>query len=417
MSATPLYVKPQDYAPPSVVGRMGSMAIIPGVLALVGIVVCAFIFPRGWIIFLRAWLYAFLFWLGLSLGSLVLLMLQYTSGGNWGRVGRRFWEAAASLIPIMFLFWLPIAVGMKELYPWASISHEDAIKEFGQKAVIYLTPFGFWLRGIIYFIGWYALYWFLERWSEREEAGLTTPAQFVKIQNVSGAGIVFYAATITFASIDWAMSLDPKWYSTVWGMIFMVGEVLTALCFTIWLLVKLAPMEPVSRMFKIDYLHDFGKLMFAFVVLWAYVSFSQWLIIWSGNLLVEIRWYLIRLRGGWQYFGMLLIFVHFCFPFAVLLSRNIKRQGGRLVKIVFLLLLMRLIDLAWFTAPNFYPGGGEGRYGVADHFGPADAIMYVLAPIAIGGIWLWAFFLRLSKRSLMPVNDPQFVEMLEAKHG
>ncbi len=390
---------------------MGSMAIIPGVLALVAIVVCAFLFPNGWTIFLRAWLYAFLFWLGLSLGSLVLLMLQYTSGGNWGRVGRRFWEAAASLIPMMFVFWLPIAVGMKQLYPWASMTHDQAVRELGQKAVMYLTPFGFWFRGVVYFIGWFALYWFLQRWSEREEAGLTTPAEFVRVQNVSGAGIVFYAATITFGSIDWAMSLDPKWYSTVWGMIFMVGEVLTALCFTIWLLVKLAPMEPVSRMFKIDYLHDFGKLMFAFVVLWAYVSFSQWLIIWSGNLLVEIKWYLIRLRGGWQYFGMLLIFVHFCFPFAVLLSRNIKRQGGRLVKIVFLILVMRLIDLAWFTAPNFYPGEGLSRFGLA------DGIMYVLAPIAIGGIWLWAFFLRLSKRSLMPVNDPQFVQMLEAKHG
>jgi hypothetical protein len=387
------------------------MAIVPGAVATVALVVCAFIFPHGWTIFLRSWLYAFLFWLGLTLGSLVLLMIQYTSGGNWGRMGRRFWEAAASLIPMMFICWLPIAIGMKELFPWASMRHDEAVKELGQKAVVYLTPFGFWFRGVIYFIGWYALYWFLRRWADREEAGQTTPAQFVRVQNVSGAGIVFYAATITFASIDWAMSLDPRWFSTVWGMIFMVGEVLTALCFTVWLLVKLAPLEPLSRIFKIDYLHDFGKLTFAFVVLWAYVSFSQWLIIWSGNLLVEIRWYLIRLRGGWQFFGMALIFIHFVFPFAVLLSRSIKRQGGRLIKILYVVLLMRLIDLVWFTAPNFYPGEALRR------FGAPDLIMYVLAPIAIGGIWLWAFFTQLSKRSLMPVNDPHFVEMLEAKHG
>jgi hypothetical protein len=411
MSTRALRITPQDYAPPPVINRWASISIIPGVIAAVALVICAFVFQHGWTLFLRAWLYSYLFWLGMTLGSLVLLMLQYTSGGNWGRVGRRFWEAAAGLLPMMFLCWLPLAIGMKELYPWANMGHDEAVKELGQKAVIYLTPFGFWLRGFIYFIGWYALYWFLRRWSEREEAGLTTPAQFVKVQNVSGAGIVFFAATITFGSIDWAMSLDPKWFSTVWGMIFMVGEVLTALCFTVWLLVKLAPIEPVSRMFKLDYLHDFGKLTFAFVVLWAYVSFSQWLIIWSGNLLVEIRWYLVRLYGGWQFFGAALIFVHFLFPFFVMLSRNLKREGRRIIKVVYLLLLMRLIDLVWFTAPNFYPGEGLSKFGVQ------DGIMYVLAPIAIGGIWLWAFFTRLSKRSLMPVNDPHFVEMLEAKHG
>ena len=413
MSHTALRLTPADFAPPPVITRWGRLAIVPGVLAAIVLVVLAFVLPHGWTLFLRSWLCAFLFWLGMSLGSLVLLMLQYTSGGNWGRVGRRFWEAAASLIPMMFVCWLPIAIGMKELYPWAAMPHDQAVKELGQKAVVYLTPFGFWFRGIVYFIGWYGLYWFLRRWADREEAGLTLPAQFVRVQNVSGAGIVFYAATITFGSIDWAMSLDPKWWSTVWGMIFMVGEVLTAFCFTIWLLVKLAPIEPISRMFKTDYLHDFGKLMFAFVVLWAYVSFSQWLIIWSGNLLAEIRWYLVRLRGGWQYFGSLLIFVHFAFPFALLLSRNLKRHGPRLVKIALLILLMRFIDLFWFTAPNFY----SGEAGGFANFHLADGIMYVLAPIAIGGIWMWAFCTQLSKRSLMPVNDPHFVEMLEAKHG
>ena len=411
MSTAGLRISPQDYAPPPIIGRMGRNSLVTGVVAWVALVICAFIFPHGWLLFLRSWLCAFLFWLGMTLGSLVLLMLQYTSGGNWGRVGRRFWEAAASLTPLMFVCWLPIAIWMKQLYPWAAMPHDQAVRELGQKAIIYLTTFGFWFRGIIYFLGWYALYLFLRRWSDREEAGLTTPAQFVRVQNVSGAGIVFYAATITFGSIDWAMSLDPKWWSTVWGMIFMVGEVLTAFCFTIWLLVKLAPIEPISKMFKIDYLHDFGKLMFAFVILWAYVSFSQWLIIWSGNLLLEIRWYVMRLRDGWQYIGTSLIFVHFCFPFALLLSRNLKRQGKKIIKIALLLLLMRFIDLFWFTAPNFYGQSGQAK------FGGTDVAMYVLAPIALGGIWLWAFFTQLSKRSLMPVNDPHFVEMLEAKHG
>jgi hypothetical protein len=164
--------------------------------------------------------------------------------------------------------------------------------------------------------------------------------------------------------------------------------------------------------------------MFAFVVLWAYLSFSQWLIIWSGNMLSEIRWYLMRLYHGWQYFGTLLIFVHFVFPFALLLSRSLKRHAGRIVAVCFLLLFMRLVDLFWLTAPNFYPGATAGGVtppasaptGLAN-FGLVDAGMYILCPIAMGGIWLFFFFMRLSKRSLMPVNDPGFVQMLESKHG
>jgi len=300
---------------------------------------------------------------------------------------------------------------MKSLFKWTDPAVAATLG--ADKVHYYLnTPF-FLVRGLIYFGGWALLYYFLKRWSIREEAGTTTPQQFVTIQNLSGFGIVFYAASITFASIDWAMSLYPQWWSTVWGMLFMVGQVLSTFCFTIWLFTRLSEVEPVSRIFKVDYLHDFGKLMFAFVVLWAYLSFSQWLIIWSGNMLSEIRWYLMRLYHGWQYFGTLLIFLHFVFPFALLLSRNTKRNRRRIVAIALLVMLMRMVDLFWLTAPNFYPGTQLGL----NNFGLIDAAMYVICPIAMGGIWLFFFYLRLSKRSLMPVNDPGFVEMLEAKHG
>lgn len=416
MSQVALHVTPQDYAPPTVIGRWRTPALTVGIVAAA--IAAALGFKFGWNIFLRGWLVGFLFWLGLTTGSLVLLMLQYASGGNWGRVGRRLWEAAAGNLPFMFLCWLPLALGMKLIYPWAAleaISMDAARQAYGaSKVQLYLNPAGFWIRGILYFAGWMFLYYVIfMRWSKREEAGETTPAQFVAVQNWSGFGIVFYAAAITFGSIDWAMSLKPEWWSTVWGMLFMVGQVLSALAFTIWLLVKLAPIEPVSRMFKIDYLHDFGKLMFAFVVLWAYLSFSQWLIIWAGNLLSEIKWYLIRFQGGWQYFGPILIFVHFIFPFALLLSRSLKRDGKRLILIALLILVMRLVDLFWLTAPNFY----SGTEGGLETFHFADAGIYITCVLAIGGIWLYLFFSRLEKRSLMPVNDPHFVEMLEAKHG
>src|SRR5512146_3092300 len=229
MSSTALRVTPQDYAPPAIIGRMQSRAFAVGAVFSVALIAAVFIFPGGWKLFLRSWLFAYMFWLGLALGSLTLLMVQYASGGNWGRLGRRMWEAASSTLPLLFLFWLPIAFGMKQLYPWAAMTQDEAVKALGaEKVHYYLNPTLFWVRGFAYFIGWMALAWYLRRWADREEAGETTPAQFVRIQNVSGFGIVFYALAITFASIDWTMSLNPYWWSTIWGMMFMVGQVLTA---------------------------------------------------------------------------------------------------------------------------------------------------------------------------------------------
>ncbi|MGZ4899551.1 MAG: hypothetical protein ACXV8X_07825 [Candidatus Angelobacter sp.] len=418
MSQTLVRVTPKDFAPPAVIDRMRSRSLVVGVVFSV-VALALTLGLRQWDLFLRSWLFSFMFWLGLTTGSLALLMLQYTSGGNWGRLGRRTWEAAAGNWWLMLLFWIPLALGVKKLFPWARIWDDPSksaqlMAHYGADKIHYYlnTPF-FLVRGVLYFAGWAILYYFLKRWSVREEAGTTTPQQFVFIQNLSGFGIVFYGLTITFASIDWTMSLYPEWWSTVWGMLFMVGQVLTTFCFTIWLFTRLSEIEPVSRIFKVDYLHDFGKLMFAFVVLWAYLSFSQWLIIWSGNMLSEIRWYIMRLQHGWQYFGTILIFVHFVFPFALLLSRNTKRSRRKIVAIAFLVMFMRLVDLFWLTAPNFYPGTGAGL----NNFHLLDAAMYIICPIAMGGIWLFFFYLRLSKRSLMPVNDPGFVEMLEAKHG
>src|ERR1700739_337771 len=359
MSQTLVRVTPQDFAPPSVIDRMRSRSIVVGavfaVLAVAGAII-------HWDIFLRAWLFSFMFWLGLTTGSLALLCLQYTSGGNWGRLGRRIWEAAAGNWWLMAIFWLPIGLGMKRLYVWATVPQDPTeqaqfMAHYGaDKIHHYLNVPDFWIRAVIYFAGWAILYILLKRWSIREEAGTTNPAPFLRIQNLSGFGIVFFGLSRTFASIDSTMSLYPEGWSTGWGMLFMVGQVLTTFCFTIWLFTRLAQIEPVSRIFKLDYLHDFGKLMFAFVVLWAYLSFSQWLIIWSGNMLSEIRWYLMRLQHGWPYFGTILLFVHFVFPFALLLSRSLKRHARRIVAVCFLVLFMRLVDLFWLTAPNFYPG-------------------------------------------------------------
>jgi hypothetical protein len=400
--STTLRVNPADFAPPAVIPQWGQRALIVGVFFLAVSVAGAFLNPER---FFHSWLIAFMFWLGLTLGSLALLMLQYTSGGNWGRIGRRFWEAATYNLWLMLACWILIVVGMKmfNLYPWTKMK-ADVLGE--ARAAYYLNPTFFIVRGIIYFIGWGFLAWRMQRWSRAEEAGQTTPAAFVGMQNLSGAGIVFYGLTITFASVDWVMSLSPEWWSTVFGMLFMVGQCLSTFAFTIFLLAKLSPREPLSRMFKTDYLHDYGKLMFAFVVLWAYLSFAQWLVIWSGNIVEEIRWYLDRIKGNWQILVIALIGLHFVLPFALLLSRSLKRQARRLVLIALLLMFMRYVDLFWLITPNFH-----------QHVEWSDIAMDVVTFVAIGGLWLANFFHKLNRRALLPVNDPGFVEMLEAKHG
>jgi len=404
-------VTPAEFASPASVATMRTRALIAGIVGLAAS--AYFAFDANYRApFLRSWLVAFMFWLGMTIGPLALLMLQYVTGGNWGRIGRRFWEAAIRCLPLTFLFWLPIALGMKLIYPWALWSRDQAIHELGFKGSWYLRPEGFWWKGIIFFLIWFLLGWYLRRWSKLEEEGHTDGVKFITVQHVSGVGIMLYALTVTFAATDWVSSLNPYWFSSVWGMLFIVGEVLTTFAFTIWLLAKFSPIEPVSRVMTPERLHDFGKLMFAFVVLWAYLSFSQWIIIWSGNLTEEIKWYLDRIQGRWQIVAVSLILLHFAFPFFIMLSRNLKRNAGRLVWIALLILLMRYVDLFWLVQPKFHVAGE------VEPLNNMSILMTLASALAMGGLWLALFFWSLGRRSLMPVNDPNFSKMLELKqHG
>lgn len=410
--STTIRITPTDFAPPAMVTRFRTTSLAVGVVFSVIAIVWAFIDIK---LFLQSWLVGFMFWLGLTLGCLTLLMLQYPTGGNWGILGRRFWEAATRTLPFLFLLWLPLVFGMKVLYPWTTMKPEDLVAD---RAKYWLNPTLFIVRGLIYFALWGFWAWRLNRWSQREERGDSTPQRFISIQNFSGAGIVMYAITITFAAVDWIMSLSPMWWSTVFGMVFMVGEVLTAFAFTIWLLARFAQMEPLSRIVKPDHFHDFGKLMFTFVILWAYLSFSQWLVIWQGNITGEIRWYLDRVHGHWKIIATLLIFFHFVLPFAIMLSRSLKRQPRKLVRMVFWILVVRLVDLFWYVQPSFHRA--VEAHGDPSTLAPMSlpvVLMNVVNLLAIGGLWLAIFWWQLGKRSLMPVNDSHFVEMLEAKHG
>lgn len=410
--STTVRVTPAAFAAPAIVSRFRTTALVVGAVCSVIAIVVAVVNLK---LFLQSWLVAFMFWLGLSLGCLTLLMLQYTSGGNWGILGRRFWEAATKTLPFLFLMWLPLVIGMKVLYPWVTMKPEELLAD---RAKFWLNPNLFVVRGLIYFALWGLWAWRLNRWSQREERGDATPQRFVRIQNFSGAGIVMYAITITFAAVDWIMSLSPMWWSTVFGMVFMVGECLTAFAFTIYLLARFKQEEPLSPIVKPDHFHDYGKLMFTFVILWAYLSFSQWLVIWQGNITGEIRWYLDRVHGHWKILATLLIFFHFVLPFGIMLSRSLKRQPRKLVRMVFWILIIRLVDLFWYVQPSFHSAAEV--HGDPSTLAPMSwsiVGMNVVNVLAIGGLWLAIFYYYLGKRSLMPVNDPHFVEMVEAKHG
>ena len=412
--STTVRVTPADFAPPATVNRLRTVATLVAAVATVGSIICVVVDKK---LFLQSWLVGFMFCLGLSLGSLALLMLQYTTGGNWGVLGRRFWEAATSTPTLLFMFlcWLPLVVGMKDLFPWSNMKPEELVVD---RAKYWLNPKLFIVRGIIYFLLWIFWAWRLRRWSDREERGEATPQSLVNIQNFSGAGIIVYGLTITFASVDWVMSLNPMWWSTVWGMLFMVGECLSTFAFTIWLLARFAQLEPVSRVVKSEHYHDYGKLMFAFVVLWAYLSFAQWLIIWAGNLTEEIRWYLDRVHGHWKVIATGLIFLHFVLPFAIMLSRNLKRQPRKLVTMAMWIMIVRIVDLFWLVQPSFHgPVHVHGEAGALAPLNIPVAAMNVVNVLAIGGWWLTIFFWQLGKRSLMPVNDPQFARLMETKHG
>lgn len=374
--------------------RAGIVGIL-GVIALIA----------GWVLspaqFYRSYLWSYIFYVGLSLGCLAWLMCQYHSGGAWGVVIRRPAEAATRTLPLLALLFIPIAIGIPSLYQWphADIVARDAILK--NKQVYLNVPF-FLIRAAVYFAGWIYLSWYLNRWSVREDAEGPQVAHR-KMTRMSGPGLVFWGFSITFMGIDWVMSIDPHWFSTMFGLLFVAGQGLSALAFLITLMVLLSYFRPLSDILTPRHLHDLGKLLLANVMVWAYFSFSQFLIIWAGNLPDEIPWYLERMRGGWQYIGLALIFGHFALPFALLLSRDLKRNFKLLAGIAVFILCMRFIDLYWYVAPDFL----KGSVGVS--------WLDFAGIIGIGGIWLAYFLTQLEKRPILPLNDIHLVETLE--HG
>jgi hypothetical protein len=328
-------------------------------------------------------------------------MLQYLTGGAWGVVIRRPCEAAARTLPLVALMFVPIVIGIPNLYPWSHAKMVAADEILRHKQPYLNVPF-FLIRAAVYFAGWILLSWLLNRWSMREDREGAARVHR-KMAALAGPGLVFWGFSVTFMAVDWVLSLDPHWFSTIFGMLFMAGQGLSSMAFLIALMVLVSHRRPMSEILTPRHLHDLGKFLLALVMVWAYFSFSQFLIIWAGNLPDEIPWYLERLRGGWQYVGLALVMGHFALPFALLLSRDLKRNFKLLAGIAVFVLLMRAVDLYWLIAPGFRKGSFDVSW------------MDITAPIGLGGIWLAYFLIQLGKRPLMPLNDPHLIEALE--HG
>ena len=392
-----------DKTPPEV-GEFQRRALVVGIAGVAICVLGAFFDSEQ---FFRSYLLAYVFWVGIALGCFAILMLQHMSGGAWGLVIRRVLESATRTFPLLAVLFIPIAIGVRSIYIWAG-PHAGQGNEALQHALDHKAPYlnvPFFIgRAVFYFAIWILLSYLLNKWSLEQDRTKHRPLT-TRLQGISGPGLVLYGFTVTFASIYWIMSLEPQWFSTIFGVLVMGGQGLSAMAFIIAVVVVLSRYKPLSDVIKPSHLHDLGKLMLAFLMLWAYFGFSQFLIIWSGNLPEEIPWYVRRLQTSWKWVGLALVLLQFALPFVLLLSRDLKRNSRTLVTVAVAVIVMRLVDLIWLTVPEFH----EGAFRI--HW------MDLLMPIGVGGLWLAYFAYQLKQRPLLPMGDPYLEEALAHEGG
>jgi hypothetical protein len=342
--------------------------------------------------FLRSYLFAYLYWTGMALGCLAILLLHHVVGGKWGMMIRRMCEAGARTLPYMILLLIPVLLSLPTLYEWA---RPEALHDANiQSKAAYLNQPGVILRAVFYFAVWTFYAYLLSKWSEEQDRTGDDRLKH-KMHATSAPGLVVFVFVSTFAFIDWIMSLEPHWFSTIYGVMFLVGQVLESFAFMIALVIILSKQPPLKDYLTKQHLHDLGNMMFAFMVLWAYLSFSQFLITWAGNLPEEIPWYLKRLKGGWGWVALTLVVFHFATPFVLLLMRGVKRDADRLFKVCMLMIAIRLVDVYWVVEPSFY------NQQIKIHW------LDFVTPLAVGGLWLAMFFWQLNSRPLVPLRDPR----------
>ena len=389
------------YRAPDEINGLRTLALGVGGIGLIVWAVGAYFNPEQ---ALRSWLLGFIFWGGIGLGCLGVLMLQYVTGGAWGVLIRRILEAGSRTLPIIILMFIPLAIGVytHKFYEWTILPPTEHIMEHRG---VYMTTWFWIVRSLIYFAFFGAMVLFLNKWSlDQEKTTTVEESRLVleKASRFSGPTLVIYALVVTFAAVDWMLMLDAHWFSTIWGLLFIAGWALSCYCFSVMMLAFLSDKAPMDTVIGKRHFHDLGKLMLALVMVWAYFNFSQFLIIWAGNLPEETGWWLVRMKGGWGWIGAALIFFHFAFPFLVLLQQDFKRHARRIAMLALFILFMRLVDMFYLIGPsNRISGGYEAGAFVLSW-------LDIVGPIAVGGIWLWWFFGELMKRSLVPARDPYF---------
>jgi hypothetical protein len=353
--------------------------------------------------FFRSYLFAYVFWLAIPIGCMAILMLHYLTGGWWGYPIRRLLEAGTRTFSWMAALFVPVLLGMSHLYKWAQPA-EVAADPMLQYKQPYLNPQFFTVRVLIYFAIWIGLAWLLNKWSSEQDR-TADPRLATRLEALSGPGLILWGLAATYSSIDWVMSLEAHWFSTMYGMIVMVVSALAAMSFVVFVLRKLSGEEPISQAVTASQFNDLGNLMLAFVMLWAYLSFSQFLIIWAGNIKDEIPWYMSRAFGGWGAIAVILVVLHFALPFLLLLQRGVKRRLRTLSFVAGMLLVLSLVDVYWLVAPAYETSG------------PRVFPLDIFALVGIGGVWLAAFFSQLKKWPLLPQHDLRFEGVLEHEQG
>ena len=378
---------------PASISRLGRIGLLVGVLGIVLSVVGAVLSPGS---FFSSYLVAFLWIAAIPLGSLALLMLYHLVGGRWGFMIRRVLEASTRTIPLIALLFVPLLLGLGKIYPWADPSVVAKDEVIAAKAH-FLNPKMFLLRAVLYFAVWIVLALTLDRMSARQDKG-AVPERDKHMATLSAPGIIAWCLVATLASVDWLMSLDPHWYSSLYGIYYFESMALGALAFTALIAVILSRSKPVGELFTKRDFHDYGNLLLAFIMLWGYFAFSQFLIIWSGDLPEEIPWYLERITQQWKLFTTLLIVAQFVVPFLLLLTHAVKGRPGRLVFVAVLLIAVRYADYFWQVMPPLHRS--------------ALSWLDLASLLGMGGIWLAVFCWQLGRRSLIAVNDPKYQEVV-----
>ncbi|HUF78949.1 MAG TPA: hypothetical protein VMR44_08540 [Thermoanaerobaculia bacterium] len=387
--------RPGSWAAPAAIGRVGSLGFAVGLAGAVLLVV-GFLLDREQ--FFRSYLVGHLYWLGIALGSLGLAMVYHLTGGQWGVASRRILEAASRTLPALVVAFVPLVFGLESVYEWAREAAVAGDPILEHKAG-YLSTGAWIIRSAVYFAVWMVLAFVLSRWSARQDEA-PSPGLILRMRRLAGAGLVLHVLAVTFAAMDWVMSLDPHWYSTIYGVWFLGGHGIAALAFLIVVAAFLGRRPPLAGVLRAVHFHDWGKLLLAFTLLWTYFSVSQLLIIWSGDIPEEVLWYQHRLQGGWQALGLALVLLHFALPFVLLLSRDLKRDARLLVPVAVLLLVMHWVDYFWNAAPVYSPSDFRLHW------------LDLVAPVALGGLWVWRFVRELERLPLMPIGDPNLEEML-----